>query len=289
MAKKHQSGGGFNVFTALISTAMVLILLGTLVFCVTVGDNMSRSLRENFSVDILLTDSITVRETNAFYKELKAMPAVKRCVYISKKDAAKELEETLGYDSEEFLGYSPFPASMEIFLNADYACQDSLTKHITVLKQRPYVADTVYPENLIESLTHNIRIIAIVLLSLVALLVFIAVALINNTMRLALSRHRFSIRTMKLVGASHGFIRRPYMRRAFWIGFIAALIACGVLLAGMQGLIVLDEGLAESITPLVMVATLGIPFVAGIVLTMVCAYFSVSKLLRLSAYQLHVR
>lgn len=280
--------GRFDTFTACISTTMVLILLGTVIFFVSVGNNMSRSLRENFSVNVLLDDSISARQTNDLFKDVKRMKCVKRATYISKEEATRDQAEALDINPEEFLGYSPIPASFELQLKAEYANQDSLARYMPVIKKHPAVTDVIYPEDLIESVNRNIEIVSIVLLSIALLLAIISLSLINNTMRLSFSRHRYSVHTMKLVGAKWSFIRRPFLWRAFGIGFVAAMIACGILFAGMHALVQWDESLSASINLLVIIITLGATFVLGILMTVICAYFSINHLLRLSRHQVYV-
>lgn len=286
--RKNTRNGRFDNFTACISTAMVLILLGTVVFFVTVGNNMSRTLRENFTVNVLLDDSITVRETNDLFRDLKRMPCVRHATYISKAEATRDQAEALDINPEEFLGYSPIPASFELQLKAEYTNRDSLSRYMPKIKARRPVTDVIYPEDLIKSVNRNIEIVSIVLLSIALLLAIVSLSLINNTMRLTFSRHRYSVHTMKLVGAKWSFIRRPFLWHAFLIGLVASIIACGILFAGMNAIVQWDETLTDSINILVIGVTLGSTFVIGILLTVICAFFSINHLLNLSRHQVYV-
>lgn len=283
MAKKKRRGSGsFNTITACISTALVLILLGTVVFFVTMADNLGRTLRENFTVEVLLDDSISNREAVALQRTLREQPYVRHVSYTSKERATREQAEALDTDPSEFLGYSPIPASFELHLKAEYADKDSLARYTPALKAHRYVTDVVYPQDLVEVVNDNIRRVSIVLLAIAVLLAFVSFALINNTMRLSVYARRFTIHSMKLVGAKWSFIRRPFMRRAFWIGLVASLVADGLLFSGMQALIEWDADISRLITPFVMAVTLGSVFACGLLLTLSCAFFSVNRHLRMS-------
>ena len=140
------------------------------------------------------------------------------------------------------------------------------------------------------TMNHTIHIISGVLLAVAALLAFVSFSLINNTVRMSIYARRFSILTMKLVGAKWSFIRRPFMARAFWIGLIAALVADGLLLAGMQALMHMNvNNEFEVITPLVMAATLGSVLVCGLMLTLLCTFFSVNRHLRMTTDQVYLK
>lgn len=288
--KKKKNGGALGNITSTISTTMVLILLGAVVMFVTMAMNFSRSVRENFTVEVLLDDSISTRDLMALKNDLKRMPCTKQVNYISKEQGTREMMRDLDGGPEDFLGGSPIPAEYEVFLKAEYANKDSLARYVTALQKRPYVKEVVYPLDLMATMNHTIHIISGVLLAVAALLAFVSFSLINNTVRMSIYARRFSILTMKLVGAKWSFIRRPFMARAFWIGLIAALVADGLLLAGMQALMHMNvNNEFEVITPLVMAATLGSVLVCGLMLTLLCTFFSVNRHLRMTTDQVYLK
>ena len=281
--KKKKNGRAPGNITSTISTTMVLILLGAVVMFVTMAMNFSRSVRENFTVEVLLDDSISTRDLMALKNDLKRMPCTKQVNYISKEQGTRELWA-------DFLASHPIPAEYEVFLKAEYANKDSLARYVTALQKRPYVKEVVYPLDLMATMNHTIHIISGVLLAVAALLAFVSFSLINNTVRMSIYARRFSIPTMKLVGAKWSFIRRPFMARAFWIGLIAALVADGLLLAGMQALMHMNvNNEFEVITPLVMAATLGSVLVCGLMLTLLCTFFSVNRHLRMTTDQVYLK
>lgn len=168
-------------------------------------------------------------------KRLDKEPFVKQTEYISKKQALKEQTEAMGTDPEEFLGYNPFTASIEIKLHSDYANSDSIAKIEKLIKKNTNIQEVLYQRELIDLVNENIRNISLVLLTLAVVLTLISFALINNTIRLAIYSKRFLIHTMKLVGASWGFIRRPFLRRNIWSGVLAGIMADAILMGRRIG------------------------------------------------------
>ena len=280
--RKQRAGGRLNSVTAVISATMVLVLVGTVVFFAAVADNFSRSLRENFAIEVMLNDSLTVQQTRALQRQIERQPYTKRLTYTSKEEATRQQREALDTDPEEFLGGSPIPASFELFLKADYANGDSLSKFMPPIAKNPAVLDVVYPKDLLDNVNDNIGKVSLALLVVAALLGMVSIALINNTMRLSVARRKHTIQTMKLVGARWSFIRRPFLLQAFWMGLLSSLLADGVLFAGMAALLRWDIEAAALVTPMVMGVTLVAVPVVGILLTLTCAFFSVSKHLGMS-------
>ena len=229
---KYKSGSVFDMqfITSSISTTLVLLLLGLVVFFVLTAHNLSVYVRENISFSILISDDMKETDILKLQKKLNQEPFVKQSEYISKKQALKEQTEAMGTDPEEFLGYNPFTASLEIKLHSDYANSDSIAKIEKLVKKNSNIQDVLYRKELIDAVNDNIRNISLVLLALAVVLTFISFALINNTIRLAIYSKRFLIHTMKLVGASWGFIRGPFLRKNVWSGVLAATIADAILM-----------------------------------------------------------
>lgn len=276
-----------NAITSCISTTLVLVLLGTVVFFVTVARNFSTSIRENFTISLLLDDNISQQHAYELQTHLKQLRCSRGVAYISKERAQKEQAKALGTDSTDFLSENLMPASFEVRLKAGYANRDSLAQIIPVLKQDTAVLEVNYPESLMDSLNNNIRKISTVMLIVALLLTIVSFELINNTIRLSVYARRFLIHTMALVGASWSFIRRPFLWKAFWIGFISALFAAAVLLGGMYAMVNYEPQMLDLITWEVLAATVGVVFLCGILLTFLCAYVSVNKNLKMSYDKLH--
>ena len=226
-------------------------------------------------------------EALKFQKSLNEKSYVKESVYISKEQALKEQTEAMGTDPAEFLGYNPFTASIEIKLNAQYANSDSIAWIEKEILTNKKVMEVSYPQNLIDSVNRNIQKVSIFLLGLAAILTLISFALINNTIRLAIYSKRFLIHTMKLVGASWSFIRRPFLVRNVWIGVLAGIMADAVLLGMAYMLVKYEPQLIEIITPNTLLIVMASVLVFGLAITFLCAYISINKYLRMKASALY--
>ena len=287
MSRKNGTFFDMQFITSCLSTMLVLMLLGMVVFFVMTANNLSVYVRENISCSVVLSDDMKEPEIISFQKKLEQKPFVKQTTYISKAQALKEQTEAMGTDPAEFLGYNPFTASIEIKLNSAYANTDSLKWIQEELLANKKVMEVNYPEELMDSVNRNIKKISFFLLGLAALLTFISFALINNTIRLGIYSKRFLIHTMKLVGASWSFIRRPFMTRHIWIGVLASAMADALLIGMAYFLVKYERGLLEIITPAVMLTVMGAVFVFGIAITSLCAYFSINKYLRMKVGDLY--
>lgn len=284
MAKNIRKRSGLlGTISACISLTMVLILLGTVVMFVTMARNFSQSVRENFTVEVLLDDSISNQELAQLKAELQRMPYTKQVNYISKEQGTKEMMADLGSSPEDMLGASPIPAEYEVFLKADYTNPDSLARFMPALEKKKCVKEVVYPVDLMNTMTNTIRVTSTALLIVAGLFIFVSFVLISNTMALLIHTRRFSIRTMKLVGAKWSFIRRPFMLRGLRIAIVSALVAGGALMGAMQMLVQFnDNSQFDIVTPTVMWLTLGSVGAASLLLTLFCTFVSVNRHLRMS-------
>ena len=286
---KNNSVSYFDMqfITSSISTTLVLLLLGLVVFFVLGAHNLSIYVRENINFSVLISDDMKEADILKLQKKLDKEPFVKQTEYISKKQALKEQSEAMGTDPEEFLGYNPFTASIEIKLHSDYANSDSIAKIEKMIKKNTNIQDVLYQRELIDLVNDNIRNISLVLLALAVVLALISFALINNTIRLAIYSKRFLIHTMKLVGASWGFIRRSFLRRNIWSGVLAGIMADAILMGTAYWLVSYEPELIRVITPEVMLLVSGSVLIFGVVITFLCAYLSINKYLRMKASTLY--
>ena len=286
---KNNSVSYFDMqfITSSISTTLVLLLLGLVVFFVLAAHNLSIYVRENINFSVLISDDMKEADILKLQKRLDKEPFVKQTEYISKKQALKEQTEAMGTDPEEFLGYNLFTASIEIKLHSDYANSDSIAKIEKLIKKNTNIQEVLYQRELIDLVNENIRNISLVLLTLAVVLTLISFALINNTIRLAIYSKRFLIHTMKLVGASWGFIRRPFLRRNIWSGVLAGIMADAILMGAAYWLVSYEPELIRVITPEVMLLVSGSVLVFGIIITFLCAYLSINKYLRMKASTLY--
>lgn len=292
MAKKHKKKsrrpGSLQIVTLCISTAMVLILLGMVVFSVLTAHKLSSFVRENLTVTLMLGEDITAPEAQRLCSKLNARPYTNNTNYISPEQALKEHVKAMGADPTEFLdGGNPFVGSIEMQLVAEYANTDSLKWISKELNANKQITEVTYPKDLIDEVNNNIRKISIVLLILAALLTFVSFSLISNTVRLSVYARRFTIHTMKLVGASWGFIRWPFIKRALGEGFAAALLADGVLAGCLYGLYTYTPDILLVVDWVVLAVTAGSVLLFGLLLTTICSYLSVNKFLKMTAGDLY--
>lgn len=273
--------------TSCISTTLVLLLLGMVVFFVLAAHNLSVYVKENINFSIVISDDMKERDILRLQKSLNGEPFVKSTEYISKKQALEEQTEAMGTDPQEFLGYNPFSASIEVKLKSDYANADSIAKIEKQIRKNTDIQDVLYQKELVDAVNDNIRKISLLLLGLAVILAMISFALINNMIRLSIYSKRFLIHTMKLVGASWSFIRRPFLRRNFWIGVLAAGLADGMLWAAATWLVEREPELIKVITPEVMLLVSVAVLAFGVLITWLCAFFSVNKYLRMKAGALY--
>ena len=278
---------GVQLVTLCISTAMVLVLLGLLVFSVQISRNLSQWVKENLTVTVMLSDDVTVNGAKLLCRDLYHRPYSRNIDYISKEQALKEQSDAMGSDPSEFLVVNPFPATLELQLHSDYANSDSLRWIARELQKNPKITDVAYQVDLMDSVNRNLTKVNLVLLALAVLLTFVSFSLINNTVRLSVYSRRFLIHTMKLVGASWGFIRRPFMKQALLVGVLAALIAIAVLGGCVYGLYYYEPNIVSIITWRELVITAVAVLLFGIIITAACSYISVNKFLRMSAGELY--
>ena len=290
MKKRKKNAGnrrGVQLVTLCISTAMVLVLLGLVVFSVQTSRNLSQWVKENLTVTVMLSDDVSVNGAKLLCRDLYHRPYSRNIDYISKEQALKEQSEAMGSDPSEFLGVNPFPATLELQLHSDYANRDSLKWIARELQKNPKITDVAYQVDLMDSVNRNLTKVNLVLLALAVLLTFVSFSLINNTVRLSVYSRRFIIHTMKLVGASWGFIRKPFMKQALFVGVIAALIAIAVLGGCVYALYYYEPNIISIITWRELTITAVAVLLFGIIITAACSYISVNKFLRMSAGELY--
>ena len=218
---------------------------------------------------------------------VRTAPYTKEVAYISKEQALKEEIEAQGIDPTEFIGINPYTASFEIKVKAEYANPDSIAQAVSQLKSNPKVVDVIYSKDLIKSVNDNIRKISIILLIIAGLFTYISFALINNTVRLTIFSKRFLINTMKLVGASWRFIRKPFMTRGIVLGIVSAIIADGLLLSGVYWLYNFEPQIVNIINLKAVAIVFGAVLVFGIVITSTCTMLSINKYLRMKSKDLY--
>ena len=285
--KKASKRSSLQVITLCISTALVLILVGLVVLSVLSARNLSKVVKENLTVTLVLSEEITEPEVAQMKKSLEGKRYVQHVKYISKEQVLAEETKALGYDPTEFVGVNFYTASLELNLKSDYANRDSMKWIGAELKKHQKVKEVDFQQDLMDQVNDNIGKASIVLIVLAVLLSIISFSLINNHVRLGVYASRFNIHTMKLVGASWGFIRRPFIWRAIAIGLVAAIIAILVLGGGVYAWYSKFPDIMVVITWEVLAITAGVILLFGLIITTFCSYVSVNKFLKMKAGDLY--
>ncbi|HQQ94542.1 MAG TPA: permease-like cell division protein FtsX [Bacteroidia bacterium] len=281
--KRVRSSG----ITVIISLTLVLFMLGTLGLLVINAKKLSTHFKENVGFQIYLKDQATAAQSDALMQELGNSRFAKNVTYISKEEAAEKLSKDLGEDFVSFLGANPLLNSIDIKLDEYHANSDTLQLIEKNLMQKSFVKEVVYQKDMIDSLNKNARAIAFFILIFSAALLLVAVALINNTIRLSIYSQRFLIRTMYLVGATRAFISKPFLVRGLRQGIIAGLLA-GFLLGGF---LVLSTRFIPDLLELqdenVLLLLFTGMILVGIIISSVSALLSVLRYLRLKTSDLY--
>jgi cell division transport system permease protein len=276
-----------SYLSSVISNSLVLFMLGILLLLLFNAKRLSDFVKENIGFSVILHDDVREVEASFLRKTLDASPFVRITEYISKEEAARELKEELGEDFIGFLGYNPLSSSIEVRLRADYANPDSIRKIEDELMSHRPVKEVFYQKSLVALVNENVQRISAIIILFSALLFFIALVLINNTIRLSVYSKRFIINTMKLVGATWGFIRKPFLLKGVAHGLYASLLAVMLLC----GVIYIVEGEFYEVVNFdqveLLAAIFGLVIVTGILINLISTYLAVNKYLRLKVDDLY--
>jgi cell division transport system permease protein len=273
--------------STIFSIALVLLMLGMLGLMLVHAKNLSNYVKENIVLNIIVDEGAKETEVLAFKKSLDNNIAVKQTQYINKEVAQRNLTKDLGEDFVNFLGYNPLLSTIDVYLKADYANNQNIDALRKNMEKNPIVKEVVYQSSLIDMVNKNISTISLIVLGFAAVLLVIAIGLINNTIRLAIFSQRFLIKSMQLVGATKNFIRKPFVLVAALHGIIASFIAIIILL----GLLYYAQKELPEIVILRNFTEFGLVFISmiaiGIFITAISTWFAVSKYLRLKVYDLY--
>lgn len=273
--------------TVVVSLALVLFMLGLLGLVVLNARKLSKHIKENIGFQVILKDTTTAAQIDALQQEITTAPFAKSINHITKEQAAEKLKEDLGEDFISFLGYNPLLSTLDVKLNEDYAHSDSLIGIEKGLLQKAYVKEVVYHKDMIKQVNENAKVVSLYILIFSGLLMIVAIALINNTIRLSIYSQRFLIRTMYLVGATRVFISKPFIFKGIRQGIIAGILA-GALLAGF---LVVSTNYIPDLLQLqdenMLAVLFGGIILLGIFISGVSAMFSVMRYLRLKTSDLY--
>jgi cell division transport system permease protein len=276
-----------SYFSVVLSIALVLFLLGLLGLLVLNSKKVADHFKEQIALNIYLKDSAKENEIKALNDTLAAAEYTKSIQYVTKEEAAKQQSEQIGEDFMDFLGYNPLQNSIDVFLKADFVSEAQVKEIAENISVKEFVEEVNYDQPLISLLNENVKKISFWIVIISGLFMFIAILLINSSIRLSVYSKRFTIKTMQMVGATKGFIRRPFIWQNVKLGLIGAIIA----LAGMAGVLYYLNKTFPQLDLLgdkkILAMIFGGVFLAGIIISWLSTFFATQRFLNLRTDELY--
>ena len=276
-----------SYFSVVISIALVLFLVGLLGILVLNTQKVADHFKEQIALTIYLDDTAKEVEINQLQKSIALSDYTKSIEFISKDEAAKAYSEEIGEDFMDFLGYNPLQNAIDIYFNADYVSEVQIAEISRDLKEYEFVDEIVYDKPLIALLNDNIKKLSFWVLVISGVFTFIAVLLINSSIRLSVYSKRFTIKTMQMVGATKGFIRRPFIWKSIKLGSIGAILS----LIGMAVVLYyLDQSFPELYliaNKPILAALFGAVFLLGLIISWLSTFFATQRFLNLKTDELY--
>lgn len=280
-------------FTSTLSISLVLFVLGLMTMGGLVASRLAKELREQFTVTITVSENASADYGTRLVKRLLRSSYTASAVYVSPDSALQVLRTELGEDPSEFLGYNPLPPTVELQLKAEYAVADSITMIVDELKQsqKSLISQIDYNDTLLDVVNSNLQRFAIALAFLAVVLLIICISLIGNTVRLTLHADRFLINTMRLVGATKWFIRKPFIKTHVICGLIAAVVSLTAMALLVYG--GASQGFAHAISevllqPLPLVVMIGTVVSLGILIPALAAWYAADRYMGKSVDELYL-
>ena len=273
--------------SSVISISLVLLLVGMASMLLVNAKSVSDYFKENMQVSVMMKQNVSEDKAMGFKSALDKERYIKSTMFVSKEQGRREMADLLGDDFLDVFETSPIPVSIDVTLNADYVSADSLEVVRAEIAESPLVDEVVYQRSLVDALNANLSRISLIMGVFIALLLFISYVLINNTVRLSVFARRFTIHTMKLVGATKQFIRAPFLVQSAFQGVFSALISI-VVLVGILFFVKSEFAqLFEVFRLELLLLVMGIVLVSGLVICVVSTYFVVGKLVSLKKDELY--
>jgi len=275
--------------SVVISIAIVLFLLGTLGFFLLNSKRITNHFKEKITITVFFKNKAKLTEIKQFEKKIKLSPQVKHTRFITKKQAAEQLKQEIGEDFIKFLDFNPLQDNLEVNLNGAYVNEQKMDSLKNNWETLPYVSEVNYEyyKPLIKALNYNVKKLSFWIMIITGVFLVLVFLLINSAIRLSLYNKRFAIKTMQLVGATKSFIRKPFLVRAFWLGFSGAMLASLFLLSILY---YLDNYFSEFhfLKDYKLLAILFFSiFLVGIFITLISTFFATRRLLNLKSDQLY--
>ena len=273
--------------STVISISLVLLLVGVAGLLVANARSVSDYFKENMQVSVLMKQEVGDDEAMEYVSDLDAKPFIKSTTFVSREQGAKEMTDLLGEDFLNVFEAAPIPVSVDVTLKADYVSSDSLEVVKNEIMKSPLVDEVVYQQSLVDKLNTNLRKISMVLGVFIVLLLFMSFVLINNTVRLNVFSRRFTIHTMRLVGATKSFIRAPFLVQAVFQGLFSALLAT-LMLVGILFFVRSEFAQLFEVFRLdMLLIVIGVEILAGVLICVVSTALVVGRLVSLSKDELY--
>ncbi|MFN5621267.1 MAG: cell division protein FtsX [Flavobacteriales bacterium] len=223
------SANTISSISTVIGITLVLVLVGTLLIVALLGSSVTGHYRGQVVVQVMMADDIAEEEIQHLKKQIEGEPFAAQVSYLSKQEAAAMMEEELGEEFVDFLGYNPLPASLDIHIKPEFSKEENIASVVAGLEKNPAVNEVVFQHDLLRQMNANLSKWSLGISLVGIVLLIIAIVLIVNTIQLAIFSQRFIIKSMQLVGATHWFIQKPFMKRGLWFGFLASLLSLMII------------------------------------------------------------
>ena len=286
--KSHRVPVTGSTFLSTVSICAVLFLIGLVAMIGLVGRGLGDYIRESLSYTVLLDPESTDADIVSMRNKISSRPYAKEVSYYSKEEAMQELAEELGESPEDVLGWNPLSPTLEVHVLSEYAASpDSIELVAKELQSFPIAQTVSYRKDLVDELNRNLSTIALIMGALALLLLVISVVLINNTIRLRVYAKRFIIYTMRLVGATGSFIRRPFIASGIRSGVVAAVVAIGLMVWCRYYLLTKYPILSGVLSTQNMVIAGAVVLVSGILISWIASAAAVSRYLKMDEDRLY--
>lgn len=272
---------------SVISIAMVLFMLGLFGLILINGNKLQQHLKENFQLTVFFKEEIPETEIQRVLASVQQQPYTKSAVYVSKEQAAQQFSQEIGQDFVGFLGYNPLLPSVELFLKSNYTSPSKIKTVDIELRRNPEVQEVVYQQNILDEINKNVGTIGTILVALSVIFLIISITLINNTIRLNLYARRFIIKSMQMVGATHGFIIKPFVIRSLLHGLYGGLIACLLLFGLISVLPNWISGIQALYDHFQFAILFAVVILVGIIISMISSIISTNHYLKMKIDDLY--
>ncbi|MBP9186441.1 MAG: permease-like cell division protein FtsX [Bacteroidia bacterium] len=272
---------------SIISIAMVLFMLGLFGIILINGNKLQQYLKENFQLTVFFKEDVPETEVQRIMANIQQQEYTKRAVFVSKQQAAEQFSKEIGQDFVGFLGFNPLLPSIELFLKSGFTSANQLKTVDIELRRNPEVQEVVYQQNILDEINKNVSTLGTILIALSIIFLIISITLINNTIRLNLYARRFIIKSMQMVGATHGFIIKPFVFKSVLHGLYGGIIACLLLGGVLYALPTWISGIEELYENTQFAILFGVVILVGIIISMISSAISTNHYLKLKIDDLY--